>query len=63
MFQLSKDQTLLCDINEDDAELYPIVKQLRRHLESMRQNSLQVDGLKDAVSRTKAALDFQGGLQ
>ncbi|KAI5304129.1 hypothetical protein KEM56_006816 [Ascosphaera pollenicola] len=56
MFKISKDP-LLCDIDENDSDLYPIIKQLRRHLESMRQNSLQVDGLKDAVGRAKAALD------
>lgn len=40
-----------------DAELAPIVDQLRRILENMQGNHAQVNGIEEAMTRAQTALD------
>ncbi|KAI5289003.1 hypothetical protein KEM54_004577 [Ascosphaera aggregata] len=56
-FTVPSAHSLLCDIDENDPDLYPIVRQLRRHLDSMRQNHSQIGDMKIAVGKAKAVVD------
>ncbi|KAI5292888.1 hypothetical protein KEM52_005987 [Ascosphaera acerosa] len=47
----------LTDIDASDLDLYPTIRQLRRHLESMQQNHAQIKGLRPAVEHALAALE------
>jgi hypothetical protein len=40
-----------------DSELAPLLEQLRRNLETMQGNHMQVEGIDEAVRDTRAALD------
>jgi len=44
-------------LNTPDPELAPLIQQLRRGLESMRDNHTQVQGVQDAVRRARVELD------
>ncbi|EEQ87545.1 hypothetical protein RJZ56_001417 [Blastomyces dermatitidis] len=53
-----KDNTsMLCEI-DPDSELYPLIKQLRSHLESMQNNATQVAGLREAIIRSQSCLNL-----
>jgi CENP-Q, a CENPA-CAD centromere complex subunit len=43
---------------EEDSDLHPLVKQLRSHLESMRNNASQIAGIRDSIVRSQAALNL-----
>lgn len=40
-----------------DSELTPLLEQLRRNLETMQGNHMQVEGIDEAVRDSRAALD------
>ncbi|KAL2376473.1 hypothetical protein RJZ90_007498 [Blastomyces dermatitidis] len=43
---------------DPDSELYPLIKQLRSHLESMQNNATQVAGLREAIIRSQSCLNL-----
>ncbi|OAX84288.1 hypothetical protein ACJ72_01353 [Emergomyces africanus] len=49
--------SMLCEIDAD-SELYPLIKQLRNHLESMQNNAAQVAGLREAIVRSQSCLNL-----
>ncbi|OJD17224.1 hypothetical protein AJ78_02661 [Emergomyces pasteurianus Ep9510] len=49
--------SMLCEIDAD-SELYPLIKQLRNHLESMQNNAAQVVGLREAIVRSQSCLNL-----
>lgn len=44
-------------LDEPDAELAPILEQLRRSLENMQGNHAQVEGIDEAMAHARTALD------
>ncbi|PGH23464.1 hypothetical protein AJ80_02418 [Polytolypa hystricis UAMH7299] len=51
------EEGMLCDL-DPDSEFGPLAKQLRSHLESMRTNTNQIAGIRDAVARAQASLNL-----
>ncbi|KKZ61307.1 hypothetical protein EMCG_04024 [[Emmonsia] crescens] len=49
--------SMLCEVGAD-SELYPLIKQLRNHLESMQNNAAQVAGLREAIVRSQSCLNL-----
>ncbi|PGH12788.1 hypothetical protein AJ79_04012 [Helicocarpus griseus UAMH5409] len=50
-------ESMICEIDAN-SELYPLVKQLRNHLESMQNNASQVSGLGEAIARSQSSLNL-----
>jgi len=55
--EMRDNEVALCDI-EADSNLRPFVEQLRSHLESMQSNASQIAGIRDAITRSQAALNL-----
>ncbi|EEH11557.1 conserved hypothetical protein [Histoplasma capsulatum G186AR] len=54
---LKDNKSMLCEI-DTDSELYPLIKQLRSHLESMQNNVTQIAGLRESIIRAQSCLDL-----
>lgn len=48
---------MLLEELHDDPDLGPVLEQLRNHLETMRMNTAQVQGVGEAVDAARAKLD------
>ncbi|EEH23011.1 hypothetical protein PABG_05222 [Paracoccidioides brasiliensis Pb03] len=49
--------SMLCEIDAE-SQLYPLIKQLRSHLESMQNNAAQLAGLREAIARSQSCLNL-----
>ncbi|KAL2001087.1 hypothetical protein VTN02DRAFT_2254 [Thermoascus thermophilus] len=55
--QIKTDGVALCDY-DPDPQLQALVKQLNGHLQSIQKNTAPLAGLRDAITRSRAALDL-----